>query len=64
MCTDIPMLYNIEQVARILAISRSSLYNLMSRGAISHVQIGRSKRFTKEQVEKLIAALPTSESLI
>lgn len=50
-----PLLLTVAQAARMLAISRSTLYQLMWKGDLSPVHIGRSARFTVAELERYIA---------
>jgi excisionase family DNA binding protein len=53
--TTQPLLVSIKQAAAMLALSRSSIYLLMDSGELSPVRIGRSVRFTVEQLEQFVA---------
>ena len=55
--SDIPALWTPLQTAKVLGISRSSLYNLMKTGDLESVHIGRSRRIAKTQVEKYVNKL-------
>lgn len=58
---DLSLLWTPAQTARILGISRSQIYNLLKRGELDSVRIGRSRRIAKRQldeyVERLIEAM-------
>lgn len=54
MSQELPMLFTPEQVARMLSISRSTVYALLRNGQVRSVQIGRSRRFTNSQVSEFI----------
>jgi excisionase family DNA binding protein len=58
--TGIPMLFNAVQVAKIMGVSKSQVYNLMNSGRLGSVSIGRSRRVTNNQMNEFIASL-TSE---
>ena len=57
------VLYRPSEVAHLFGISRSHLYVLMAAGSIKAVKIGRSTRFTKQQIvdfiENLRELIPT-----
>jgi hypothetical protein len=53
----VPFLFTPVQTARILGISRSQVYNLLSSGALNSVQIGRSRRITQSHVQDFINSL-------
>lgn len=55
--SDLPMLFNANQVAKIMGVSRSQVYNLMNSGQLRSVSIGRSRRVTNAQMQDFIATL-------
>lgn len=50
-----PLLVNITQAAAILAVSRSSIYQLIWNEQLTPIRIGRSVRFTIEHIEGFVA---------
>jgi excisionase family DNA binding protein len=54
---DLPILFTANQVAKIMGISRSQVYVLLNRGHLGSVNIGRSRRITRGQVDAFIANL-------
>lgn len=50
------LLVSIRQAADMLAISRSSIYNLIDADQLKPIRIGRSVRFPVEQLERFVAA--------
>ena len=50
-----PLLISIAQAAAILAVSRSSIYQLIWNEQLTPIRIGRSVRFTIEQIEDFVA---------
>ena len=55
--SEYPMLVTANQVARLLGVSRSQVYVLMKSGQLGSVQIGRSRRITKDQVLDFVRGL-------
>ncbi len=55
--TGLPMLFNAVQVAKIMGVSKSQVYNLMNSGRLASVSIGRSRRVTNNQMNEFIASL-------
>jgi excisionase family DNA binding protein len=49
-----PLLVNISQAAEILSVSRTTLYQMMWRGDLTPIHIGRSVRFAVEQLEDFV----------
>ena len=56
------LLVSIRQAAEMLAISRSSIYNLIDAEQLTPIRIGRSVRFPVEQLERFVAARIASET--
>lgn len=44
----------INEVIKILKISRSTLYRYMERGTIKHYKFGKSVRFKKSDIKRFI----------
>lgn len=55
--TGLPMLFNAVQVANIMGVSKSQVYNLMNSGRLASVSIGRPRRVTNYQMNEFIASL-------
>ena len=55
--TGLPMLFNAVQVAKIMGVSKSQVYNLMNSGRLGSVSIGRSRRVTNNQMNEFIDSL-------
>ena len=55
--TGLPMLFNAVQVAKIMGVSKSQVYNLMTSGRLGSVSIGRSRRVTNSQMNEFITSL-------
>lgn len=49
-----PLLVDVPQAAAILAISRSSIYQLIWSEQLTPIRIGRSVRFSVEQLEQFV----------
>ena len=47
-------LLRVTDVAKHLSLSRSMVYQLMERGSLPYVKIGKSRRVPLEGVEKLV----------
>ena len=57
MMNDLSLLWTPAQTARILGISRSQIYNLLKRGELDSVRIGRSRRIAKRQLDEYVERL-------
>lgn len=58
-----PLVYTVTQTAALLGISRTHAYELVARGAVAHVRLGRRIVIPRHAVEHLldvIAERPTS----
>lgn len=49
-----PLLLTVEEAAKSLRCSRSSVYNLMDRGAIQSVKVGSLRRIRPSSLESFI----------
>lgn len=54
---NVPILFEVRTVAKILALSRSKVYELLNSGALASVVVGRSRRVTQNQLVEFISAL-------
>ena len=48
-------LATVRQVAEFLSLSRSTIYNLMEKGDLGWVHIGKARRITWAEVDRLVA---------
>ena len=55
--TYVKYLYTISEAAASLSLSRSTVYNLIARGDLSSVRIGRSVRISKVDLEAYVELL-------
>lgn len=55
--TKVPILYTPQEVAEIMSISRSQVYNLMNSNQLESVHIGRSRRITMDQIHEFVGQL-------
>ena len=44
----------VREAAQRLALSRSTLYNLMERGDLAYAKIGRARRIPSDELERLM----------
>lgn len=51
------VLFTPQQVAEMLNISRSHLYTVMADKKIKSITIGRSRRFTPEQINSFVSEM-------
>ncbi len=49
--------YTVEQVAKMLHISRDKVYYLLRTGQLRSIKIGKLRRITDQQLAELIASL-------
>ncbi len=50
-----PLLVNIATAAELLAISRSTIYELIWQGELQPIHIGRSVRLTHDELQSFVA---------
>lgn len=53
---DGALVVTVPRAARILDVSRAQMYNLMTRGQLRWIKLGRSRRIEISELERLIAA--------
>jgi len=51
---DEPLLLRISEAARLLTVSRSTMYQLVARGEVPAVRIGRSVRVSRRELERMV----------
>ena len=51
---ELPILFSPIQAAKILGISRSQVYVLMTRGELGSLKIGRSRKIAQQQMTQFI----------
>lgn len=54
------LLLTVEEAAQRLSIGRTTMYSLVSTGAIESVTIGRLRRVPSESLERYVSSLRTS----
>ena len=55
-----PLLLTAEEAARILRVSRTTVYTLIKDGALRPVHIGRSCRLSRAELQRYVDRLETS----
>ena len=55
--SDTPLLLRISEAARLLSLSRSTLYQLIGKGELPVIRIGRTVRVTRSALERLTSRL-------
>jgi excisionase family DNA binding protein len=51
------LLFKIEEAAKVLGTSRSTLYRLMNSGQLVSIKVGRSRRVTSQALERFVKAM-------
>lgn len=49
-----------EEAARMMGVSRSTVYGLMARGELASLTIGRSRRITPEAIRTFLSSCPST----
>jgi excisionase family DNA binding protein len=60
--TQEQLLYPIPEAARLVALSRATLYKVISRGDIRTVRIGGSVRIKAEELRRFVESLNGEET--
>lgn len=55
--TETPVLLTVEEAAKLLRIGRTTMYSLISSGAVESVTIGTLRRVPAEALPKYVATL-------
>ena len=55
-------LLDVQQVSKLLNISRTSVYDLLASGELESIKIGRSRRILAEDLERFIQSLKVAQS--
>ncbi len=56
-----PILLTVEEAAHLLCLGRTTTYELVMRGSIRSVKIGRRRLVVREGLEAFVAALESAE---
>jgi excisionase family DNA binding protein len=54
------LMHTIVEAARVLHVSRSTIYVLINNGALKPVHIGRAVRISRAELERYVAALDSN----
>lgn len=54
--SDAPILLRVAEAARLLSVSRSTMYQLVARGELQVVRIGSSVRIPRSKLEQLASS--------
>lgn len=49
----LPRVFTVAQVADTAQICRASVYNMMNRGELASVKLGRSRRITEAEIQRV-----------
>ena len=52
-----PLLYDADSAAELLGVSRSTIYKLIRQGRLKGVHIGKARRFSRQELDALVATL-------
>lgn len=55
--SDLPVMFTVPQVCRILQMSRSKVYEMLASGEVPSVLIGRSRRVPYDRFRDYLATL-------
>ncbi|MDX3429544.1 helix-turn-helix domain-containing protein [Streptomyces sp. ME01-18a] len=56
------LLYKPEEAAEALAIGRSTVYELMTAGALKYIKLGRTRRIRRADLEAYVENLPPASN--
>jgi excisionase family DNA binding protein len=58
---NVPVMFDIKTVAKILSVSRSTVYQLLKSGELKAVRVGRVRRVSQNQLVEYIMKLEEKE---
>jgi excisionase family DNA binding protein len=56
------MLYSVRHAAELLDCSENTVWNLLTRGELHGVKLGRSRRITHAELDRYVASLQDQET--
>jgi len=51
---DLPLLLRVGEAAKLLSLSRSTVYQLVAKGEIAVVRLGRATRIPRRELDRLL----------
>lgn len=54
--------YTVEETAELLSLSRAHIYRLLDQKELDSIQIGRSRRITRKQLQEFLESLEKSDN--
>ena len=57
-----PLLYSVEEAARLLGLGRTSTFHLVTRGEIGSVKIGRCRKIPHDALTEYVKRLQTEQA--
>lgn len=58
---NVPVMFDMKTVSRILSVSRSTVYQLLKSGELKAVRVGRVRRVSQNQLVEYIMKLEEKE---
>ena len=58
---NVPVMFDMKTVAKILSVSRSTVYQLLKTGELKAVRVGRVRRVSQNQLVEFIMKLEENE---
>ena len=58
---NVPVMFDMKTVAKILSVSRSTVYQLLKSGELKAVRVGRVRRVSQNQLVEYIMKLEENE---
>lgn len=51
------LLYTVREAAALLSVSENTVWNLLQRGELRGVKVGRSRKITADELQRYVASL-------
>jgi excisionase family DNA binding protein len=56
------LLYTVRHAAELLDVSENSVWNLLTKGELASVKIGRSRRISAAELQRYLEALASADA--
>jgi len=58
---ELELTMTVEEVAKLLRVSRQTIYNMIRAGKIPHFRVGNKVRFSRADIEAMMKPVPVTK---
>ena len=58
---ELELTMTVEEVAKLLRVSRQTIYNMIRAGKIPHFRVGNKVRFSRTDIEAMMKPVPVTK---